>query len=771
MSTQQDIYVAGSENRPPMLKKDNYVPWSSRLLRYAKSKPNGKLLVNSIKNGPYVRRMIHEPSDPNSVPHVAKSTHDQTNNKLTEKEVKQMEADDQAIQGILMGLQEDIYAAVDSYDTAYEIWLRVKQMMKGSSIRVQEKKAKLFNEWEMYTSTEGESTKSYYHRVDAIRAERLARTHDPFALMIAQPSMTMGQERQIQLVGGNGGNQFGQYARQIVGNQNGYNAVQNVRNQTGNANVVAARARGNGNQIRDMDEIEKVNENYILMANLQQASTSGTQTDKAPVYDSDGSTKKVNMVNRKMKEANADLTTELARYKGQEKSFEINKAKFDELETGYRKSVYQEQCLTKKINALHLSFSKQITTLNEEIGNLNNQLSKEKSTISLLQEEKKKLKSDFKTREDELLDKQIQYEKKIMELDKILVKMGLITRRQNLSQLHLTDPAKPKDESSLNRSMDSDRYLEGQSMQRPPLFEIARNKDTQVSEVVPFKQQDDDLKRKLAKSNEAKMVLYNALPKKEYERVFMCKTAKDIWQSLSITHQGNIHVKDNKIDVLVQQYEQFTILEEESIDSGLARFNTIITSLKALDEGFSSKNHVKKFLRALHPKWRVKVTTIEESKDLSLLALDELIGNLKVHEVVMEKDFEIYRGKKESVKSIALKGKKESSDEETLTFESDDEEYVMAVRNFKKFFRRKGKFVRQPREEKKSFRQRDEKKGKSDRNCFRCGDLNHLIGDCPKPPRNKDQKAFIRGSWSDSENESRTKIMMKLVSWLNRQMR
>ncbi|GJZ27808.1 zf-CCHC domain-containing protein [Tanacetum coccineum] len=169
------------------------------------------------------------------------------------------------------------------------------------------------------------------------------------------------------------------------------------------------------------------------------------------------------------------------------------------------------------------------------------------------------------------------------------------------------------------------------------------------------------------------------------------------------------------------------------------------------------------FLRVLHPKWRAKVTAIKESKYLSSLALDELIGNLKVHEVVMEKDSKIYRGKKERVKSIALKAKKESSDDETLTSGSDDEEYVMAVRNFKKFFRRKGKFVRQPREEKKSFRQRDEKKGKSDRKCFRCGDPNHLIGDCPKPPRNKDQKAFIGGSWSDSENEADDKPTMKLV--------
>nr|GFC53249.1 hypothetical protein [Tanacetum cinerariifolium] len=147
----------------------------------------------------------------------------------------------------------------------------------------------------------------------------------------------------MQMIGGNGGNQFRQYIGQNAGNLNGYNEVQNVRNQVaqnprvqnignqngligvqrngiqnqiGNGNLVAARAEGNAagqnaNQIRcynrrgfgiqlqaeeydlmaaaaDLDEIEEVNANCILMANLQQASSSSTQTDSAPVYDSDG---------------------------------------------------------------------------------------------------------------------------------------------------------------------------------------------------------------------------------------------------------------------------------------------------------------------------------------------------------------------------------------------------------------------------------------------------------------------------------------------------
>nr|GEX15888.1 retrovirus-related Pol polyprotein from transposon TNT 1-94 [Tanacetum cinerariifolium] len=141
-----------------------------------------------------------------------------------------------------------------------------------------------------------------------------------------------------------------------------------------------------------------------------------------------------------------------------------------------------------------------------------------------------------------------------------------------------------------------------------------------------------------------------------------------------------------------------------------------------------------------------KVTAIEESKDLTSLSLDELIGNLKVYEIIIKKDSEIVKVKVER-KSLALKAKKESSDEECLTSKSEDEEYAMAVGHFKKFFKKRGRLVRQPRNDKKTFhRSRDDKNGKNDRKCFRYGDLNHLIGECSKPPKDKNQRAFVGGS-------------------------
>ncbi|GKC18500.1 alpha/beta hydrolases superfamily protein [Tanacetum coccineum] len=142
---------------------------------------------------------------------------------------------------------------------------------------------------------------------------------------------------------------------------------------------------------------------------------------------------------------------------------------------------------------------------------------------------------------------------------------------------------------------------------------------------------------------------------------------------------------------------------------------------------------------------------IEESKNLTTLPLDELIGNLKVYEEVIKKDVETVKGKKEQSRSLALKVKKEVSDEDSSSSDSEDEEYGMAVKEFKKFFKRRGRFVRQPRGKRKTFqRNRNDGYDKSKRKCFRCGDPSHFIRECSKPPKNNDQRAFIGGAWSDN---------------------
>ncbi|GJU46381.1 retrovirus-related pol polyprotein from transposon TNT 1-94 [Tanacetum coccineum] len=215
----------------------------------------------------------------------------------------------------------------------------------------------------------------------------------------------------------------------------------------------------------DIDEIEEVNANCILMANLQQASTSSIQTGKAPIYDSDGSAE-VHCDNGYNNDDIFYMFTQEDQYYElrepipeshlvqQNDSDVITAAPSVELSGGiveqhfatveeihaYYQSLYKNLAVeVKKVNMVNRNMkvtnaelttelarcsAKQTTTLNEEITNLNTQLSNEKSTISFLQEERKKLKSYFKKREDELLDKQILLENKIKGLENIRNRLG-----------------------------------------------------------------------------------------------------------------------------------------------------------------------------------------------------------------------------------------------------------------------------------------------------------------------------------------------------------
>nr|GEV79525.1 retrovirus-related Pol polyprotein from transposon TNT 1-94 [Tanacetum cinerariifolium] len=136
-----------------MLNKENYVPWSSSIIRYARSRPNGKMIVDSIENGPYVRRMIATLGEPDLHVPVPESFHEQTYEELTKIVIKRMDANDQAIQTILLGLPEDVYSA--------------------------EKKEKLFNEWEKFMSTDRESIESYYHQFMQLMNDLKRNQHFP----------------------------------------------------------------------------------------------------------------------------------------------------------------------------------------------------------------------------------------------------------------------------------------------------------------------------------------------------------------------------------------------------------------------------------------------------------------------------------------------------------------------------------------------------------------------------------------------------------------
>nr|GEW63799.1 hypothetical protein [Tanacetum cinerariifolium] len=168
---------------------------------------------------------------------------------LSKKELKQIEADDQAIQTFLLDLPKDIYAAVDSCETAQEIWLRVQQMMKGYDIEIHEKNAK-----NKHFPEKIASNLKFLNNLQPEWSRHVTIVHQTKDLHTANYSqlydfLKYNQKEVIQ-------NAVQNPRVQNITNQNGLIGVQGNgnHNQIGNGNLVTARAEGNaagknGNQI------------------------------------------------------------------------------------------------------------------------------------------------------------------------------------------------------------------------------------------------------------------------------------------------------------------------------------------------------------------------------------------------------------------------------------------------------------------------------------------------------------------------------------------
>ncbi|GJU07684.1 uncharacterized mitochondrial protein-like protein [Tanacetum coccineum] len=159
------IMEAGSKDRPPMLAPGNYVQWKSRIKRYIDTKPNSELIHYCLQNPPYTYQWTEK-----TVP-VAEGSSETTTERYMEnyKNVSQdirdqLNAEAEAVQIILTGIDNDIYSTVDACPNACEMWKAIERLKQGESINVQDLETNLYWEFGKFTSRDGESLESYYSR-------------------------------------------------------------------------------------------------------------------------------------------------------------------------------------------------------------------------------------------------------------------------------------------------------------------------------------------------------------------------------------------------------------------------------------------------------------------------------------------------------------------------------------------------------------------------------------------------------------------------------
>ncbi|GKA32734.1 uncharacterized mitochondrial protein-like protein [Tanacetum coccineum] len=186
------IMEVGGKDRPPMLAPGNYVQWKSRIKRYIDNKPNNELIHYCLQNPPYKFKLTEK-----TVP-VAEGSSETTtegymeNYKNVSQDIRnQLDAEAEAVQIILTGIDNDIYSTVDACPNECEMWKEIKRLKQGESINAQDLETNLYWEFGKFASLDDESLESYSSRmakneVNEIRAERLARTANPLALVAQQ---------------------------------------------------------------------------------------------------------------------------------------------------------------------------------------------------------------------------------------------------------------------------------------------------------------------------------------------------------------------------------------------------------------------------------------------------------------------------------------------------------------------------------------------------------------------------------------------------------
>ncbi|GJX97193.1 hypothetical protein Tco_0352991 [Tanacetum coccineum] len=135
------MILSDADNHPPMLDKDLYDSWKSRMELYMQNKEHERMVLESVKHGPLIWPTINE----NGMTRTKKYV------ELSAAEKIQADCDMKATNIILQGLLADIYSLVNHHRVSKDLWKRVQLLMQGTSLTKQERECKLYDAFDKFT--------------------------------------------------------------------------------------------------------------------------------------------------------------------------------------------------------------------------------------------------------------------------------------------------------------------------------------------------------------------------------------------------------------------------------------------------------------------------------------------------------------------------------------------------------------------------------------------------------------------------------------------
>jgi hypothetical protein len=266
-------------------------------------------------------------------------------------------------------------------------------------------------------------------------------------------------------------------------------------------------------------------------------------------------------------------------------------------------------------------------------------------------------------------------------------------------------------------------------------------------------------------NSKALHALCQAFSPSEFARISNCEIAKDAWKILETTYEGTKLVKSAKLQMLISLFEEIKMPEEETFEEFYTKISDLRNSMVSLGKQISDVKLIRKILRSLPKRFKIKVTTIEESKDLEEMKIEELIASLHTYEYSLPPV--------RKAKTIALKASKASKKKSRVSSNEDfyiDEDVVaMLAKNFERFMKNnkfKKKFSNRLRKAPHIAESEEaEKKDPRGPQCFECSGFRHIRTECANLKKLKG-KAFNATLSDESKKEEETPEEEKFLAFM-----